>query len=105
MSTKIIKAATYTKLRSGDWGIRVVGDKPSVGMTISVKKRSGDAKSETVDKVIWSGTDDKTGAKIHLCAIAKKAAQASADGYYCGHICPVNKHRCSPKYGPCHDCE
>lgn len=28
----------------------------------------------------------------------------NATGDYCGHICPVAGHRCSPSAGPCHDC-
>ncbi len=56
-------SATYTKLKSGDWGIRVEGSKPSEGSTITVTKKSGESKTETIAKVIWSGNG------VHLCAI------------------------------------
>lgn len=45
---------TYTKLRSGEWGIRSTTRLVS-GMHVTVSKRDGSAKMETVDRVVWSG--------------------------------------------------
>lgn len=57
--------ASYTKLKSGDWGVRVVGEKPDVGATITVTKKDGATKTETVEKVVWSDPDGRT----HLLAV------------------------------------
>lgn len=57
--------ATYTKLRSGDWGIRVEGE-IHAGNSILVEKKSGETKTETVNRVIWSGNG------ISLCTIARR---------------------------------
>lgn len=46
--------ATYTKLRSGEWGLRIKGE-AKTGLKVKVTKRSGEVKTETVDRVIWSG--------------------------------------------------
>lgn len=56
--------ASYTKLRSGDWGIRVEGNIQN-GNSILVTKKSGETKPETVDKVIWRGDG------ITLCTISR----------------------------------
>jgi len=63
--------ATYTKLRSGDWGIRVQGS-VEAGAVLTVTKKSGEAKAETVAKVVWSGNG------ITLCAIGQSARPTSA---------------------------
>ncbi len=46
---------TYTKLRSGGWGLRGAHLLP--GMTTSVVKKSGETKVETVGRVLWTGKD------------------------------------------------
>lgn len=56
-------AASYTKLKSGEWGIRVQGETVSEGATVVVKKKDGTTKQETVAKVVWSGGG------VSLCAI------------------------------------
>lgn len=58
-------SATYTKLKSGAWGIRISGGTaPTVGAKITVTKKSGETKVETVTKVVWSGNG------VHLCVVA-----------------------------------
>lgn len=54
---------TYTKLRSGDWGIRVQGI-PQPGQQVLVRRKDGKAKWERVDRVLWKGDG------IALCSIA-----------------------------------
>ena len=54
---------TYTKLKSGEWGIRVQGS-ARVGERVTVTKKSGESKMETIGKVIWSGNG------VTICAIA-----------------------------------
>lgn len=46
--------ATYTKLRNGDWGIRIQGA-ARVGDEVTVTKKSGETRIETVRSVVWSG--------------------------------------------------
>ena len=62
---------TYTKLRSGEWGMRVQGNKPTSGDTLTVSKKDGTTKVETVAQVVWSGQG------VHVCAIAPAPATAS----------------------------
>jgi hypothetical protein len=68
-------ATTYTKLRSGDWGIRST-ETLAAGMTVQVTKKSGESKTETVDHVIWTGNG------VTLASIARSAAPASPRGSY-----------------------
>lgn len=93
--------ATYTKLQSGEWGIRVTGT-VSPGVTVPVSKKSGETKTETVGKVVWSGNG------VSLCTIAgataakkpsytptasrpgktyRKSVQAGGGRGYCGDDC------------------
>lgn len=45
---------TYTKLRSGEWGLRIQGS-ARVGQAITVTKKSGETKTEYVRNIIWAG--------------------------------------------------
>lgn len=63
--------ATYTKLKNGDWGIRVTGAKPREGAVVTVTKKDGSTKVETVRRVLWSGDG------IHLCAVGSGSAQTT----------------------------
>lgn len=55
-------AATYQKLKSGEWGIRSTSA-VAAGERVTVTKKDGTVKTETVVKVLWSGDG------IWLCAI------------------------------------
>ena len=86
--------ATYTRLRQGDWGIRVTGaEVPAEGDTVTVRKKDGQERREVVLKVIWSGTGKYSGALEHLCAIVQRAAGAGRrrgkrhDGQPCANGC------------------
>ena len=51
-----MRMASYTKLRSGEWGVRVHGEvKP--GDRLVVTTNSLKARTEEIDKVIWRGDD------------------------------------------------
>ena len=67
--------ATWTKLRSGDFGIRIIGMKPTPGFSLSVTSKAGKTKLVTVAEVIWSGKDRTTGSQVHLCAITKNGGE------------------------------
>jgi hypothetical protein len=93
-------AATYTKLQSGEWGIRVTGS-VTPGAKVVVTKKSGETKEETVGKVVWAGNG------ISLCTITasaparpsyqpqagrpgktyRKSAQAGGGRGHCGDDC------------------
>ena len=47
--------ATYTKLRDGSWGVRVIGAAVTAGQSLTVNTKAGEAKGETIDRVLWSG--------------------------------------------------
>lgn len=59
-------AVTFTKLKSGEWGLRVEGTaKP--GDLVTVSKKDGSKESKMVGKIIWNGNG------ITLCTIAAAA--------------------------------
>jgi len=87
--------ATYSKLKSGDWGIRVEGVvKP--GATVTVVKKDGSTKSETVSRVLWTGNG------ISLCAIgASGNGRRSASSQQCDNCGYSRGHRdgCESAHG------
>ena len=48
---------TFTKLRSGDWGVRVEGPRPVGGTEVVVAKRDGSTTKVTLGGVVWSDAD------------------------------------------------
>lgn len=95
-------ANTYTKLKSGAWGVRAAG-KLSDGATVTVAKRDGSTKVETIAKVLWSGKDSKTGEIISLCAITQSNGGSNGHSHRPG-ICANCGDPCNPKYRRCLDC-
>ena len=85
--------ASYTKLKSGGWGIRINSDSIRKGELVEVVKKNGSKSMETVGAILWSGN----GASI--CSIATGMTNADRnnnDGgrrskrpcYMCGsHYC------------------
>lgn len=59
---------TYTKLKSGAWGIRST-EEINAGQMITVAKKSGESKQEIVEKVVWSGNG------VWLAALRSTAAE------------------------------
>lgn len=53
---------TYTKLRDGSWGVK--GKGLVAGSNITVTKKSGESKVETIDHILWTGTDGSQLASI-----------------------------------------
>ena len=74
---------TYTRLRSGAWGVRVPeAVRPLArGETarVTVRRRSGETGSETV-RCFWRGTSPGTGEPVALCEILPPDAAAPGDG-------------------------
>lgn len=106
---------TYTKLKDGSWGIKVEG-KAVDGQNVAVTTKAGKDKNETIKRVLWTGKDYMTGRIVSLCAIHQReyansgrtydnAIERRSNGNYCGYPCPVTGRICSPKNGPCHDCQ
>lgn len=90
--------ASYTKLKSGAWGVRVEG-KVVDGQSITVTKKDGTAKSETIEKVLW------TGGGVSLCAI--KQSNGGSNSGHSAHrpgICVNCGEPCNPRYRRCLDC-
>lgn len=48
-------ATTYTKLRDGSWGVRSNTVRLAAGLRVDVWTKGGQLKSETVDRVVWTG--------------------------------------------------
>src|SRR4051812_33021727 len=60
--------ATFSRLRHGDWGLRVTG-KCQAGMRVTVTKRDGSSSQIIIGRVLWEG-DDYT-----LCTIGAEPKQ------------------------------
>ena len=95
--------ATFSTLKNGEWGVRVLGPAPKPGSTVTVTTRTGDRRSVVIDRVIWSGGG------THLCTLRPQTGHVSTSsgrgpsGGGCGGYCPVGGHRCTAAH-PCHDC-
>lgn len=97
-------SATYQKLNSGEWGIRVQGT-VTRGDEVTVMRKDGQSRREVVKKVIWSGNG------ICLCAIEQRAnggggySGSGLDGHRCrnGHG-PHSGPCCSGRHGAGYDC-
>ncbi|MFH1572232.1 MAG: hypothetical protein ABIL09_29850 [Gemmatimonadota bacterium] len=63
--------ATWTKLRTGDWGVRVVlnGENIGDGDAITVTKRNGETKTAILGRRVWAGVDGTD--RIAVFAVAK----------------------------------
>lgn len=79
--------ATYTKLKDGNWGLRIQGVTDDVDV-VTVTKKSGEIKTEYVDRILWRGNG------IMLATIARKPRRISREDqcelcgknrYICGH--------------------
>jgi hypothetical protein len=77
---------SYTKLKSGEWGIRAESALTQ-GATVTVTKKSGETKSEIVGTKVW--TDGK-GVWLYAIAPAPAARTSGRGATYergCGMIC------------------
>lgn len=91
---------TYTKLREGDWGIRS-SSKPKIGEQVTVTKRDGNTKSETVKAILWQGPDRTTGRQIWLCSIEQR--ERASGGYRCS-ACGHDGDECADLDCTCYSC-
>lgn len=67
---------SYTKLRSGDWGLRSTTPL-TVGTTVVVTTKAGAVKKETVRHLVWSGAPTGQSSKIYLYAISTTRSSSS----------------------------
>lgn len=49
-------ACTYSKLKSGNWGIRSTKE-IAAGDTVTVTLKDGSTRDEKVERIVWSGDD------------------------------------------------
>lgn len=59
--------ARWKKLRSGAWGLHVHGRAMS-GDEVIVVKANGEEQRATVDVVLWTGADTRSGAIVSICS-------------------------------------
>jgi hypothetical protein len=93
--------ASFAKLKSGDWGVRVKGTcRP--GQKVTVTTKAGASKEVTIGTVLWAGNG------VSLCSIAgngqSSGRRSGRESGYCGYPCPVTGKKCCAANGPCHDC-
>lgn len=68
--TSVEPTVTYTKLKSGVWGVRVRDDEPKVGQVVEVEKKDGEIREETIAKVV--DAVNGYGGRWYLCEIQKE---------------------------------
>jgi|GEM_PF-2243361 len=71
-------SASYAKLQDGSWGIRASG-KLVAGQTVTVTKKSGESKPETVAAIVWTGPD-RDGGESTLATIKATSKTTSKTG-------------------------
>ena len=76
-------ANTYAKLKSGNWGVRIPNEDAKEGQTVTVTKKDGTTKQETIAKVVFRGNG------ICLCAIAPKDDSGGERCAECGKRGPL----------------
>lgn len=81
---------SYTKLKSGEWGLRLLGEcNFEKGSIVNVTTKAGAVKRETLGTRVWQGTD-REGQQVTLWAIQGKESpapkpepqRASDDGFF-----------------------
>jgi hypothetical protein len=82
--------ATWTKLKNGDWGLRISGGAPvRPGMTVVAVSRDGRKSDVAVSRVVWSGN-----------GVTIAAVRGQGEGRSQGH----EQHRRSGGWGRCEAC-
>ena len=75
MTEKMDSIATYTKLKTGYWGVRVpeavLRLEPGETQRVQVHKRNGRQNTETVS-CFWVGEDFERRSRIALCEIVPR---------------------------------
>jgi hypothetical protein len=90
---------TYTKLKDGSWGVRVQGA-ASAGAVVTVTKKDGSTKQETVSRVLWQGDG------LSLCTIRtteRKSGGCGCDESCCRPRCSCD-YTCNCRGGYIYDC-
>lgn len=97
---------TFSKLKSGEYGVRAVGVTLKAEQSVSVTKKSGESSTVKIKKILWTGPDRETGQTVQLAAIYSDRPSPGGGGGSdcCGYPCPVSGRRCTPS-DPCHDCQ
>lgn len=88
--------AGYRRLTSGDWGI-VVGADTKAGDVVTVIKKSGERKQETVGRMVGL----LNGGKV-LCEIVRSGAGQRSRGGLCCCCCDYDPNLQAD--GFCHEC-
>lgn len=99
---------TYRKTKTGKWAVMGPTSIVRPGATVTVTKKSGETKSETIDDVGRPFTVDGRQMVYGYTSQRSSRGRSSASGRYanrdaCGYPCPVDGHICTPG-NPCHDC-
>lgn len=71
-----MSAGTYTRLRNGDWGVRVPESDAAEGTSVLVRKRSGETKKEVIARVVWRGDG------VAICAISRAPRRRDSGLHY-----------------------
>lgn len=73
--------ATFTKLRNGDWGLRVVG-RAAPGDRVLARRGDGKRQKLVVGEIVWQGPDRDTGQTITVATIQRRTEREASEGAY-----------------------
>lgn len=62
------KTISYARLKDGTWGVRCP-HQPKSGDKVQVTTKDNKVRTETIDRVVWSGPDRQGGGTVWVCAV------------------------------------
>jgi hypothetical protein len=90
MATATRTQGTWTKLRSGEWGVRVSG-RIAEGDQVEVARKDGTTSVETVRRVLWSGRN-RDGREVSLVSV-RESSRTGRGPHTCTDRC-YGSHPC-----------
>jgi len=92
-----VRTASWIVLRSGAWGIRVVGSTPAEGDILAATNKAGKTTHVVVDRVVW------TGENVALCAIVQSSRDRTARKPRASRTAQADRAS-SPRRTTCREC-
>jgi hypothetical protein len=64
---------SYTKLKTGEWGMRIeeCDEAPKPGASVTVTKRDGSKREEVMGSVVWSGKDKRSDGDVWVATVQR----------------------------------
>ena len=94
-------ANSFTKLKEGDWGVRIESHVPQDGEYVTVETKAGQQKKVKVGKVVWTGANRFGPGTVSLCTIEQADSQDRAPAQPApAPVPPVKREAVPPPLAP-----